>query len=245
MGFLKKAFKKVGKAVGNVWKGAKKVFKKVVSSKIFKYVLIAVAIYFGGVALGAWGGAAPAAGTVAVSGGTTAVGAGTGVTAVAPVAVAETGAVASGASAVGGAAPVVSAAPGYTVPAVTQGGTTASMVAPSAVQAGGMQVVQKAGQEVATSGILNTLMGGAKSAIGWVGENPYPAAIMTAGLGAALSPNAEDLQKNKWDREDDERRRQSRNMNIAGIDLGVRQNRQDVSVDARSGTLNSRMSGEA
>jgi hypothetical protein len=40
--------------MSKVVKGVKKVFKKIVSSKIFKVVLIAVAIYFGGAALGMW-----------------------------------------------------------------------------------------------------------------------------------------------------------------------------------------------
>ena len=44
---MSKFFKGIAKVVKNIGKGIKKVFKKVVKSKIFKIVLIAVAIYFG------------------------------------------------------------------------------------------------------------------------------------------------------------------------------------------------------
>lgn len=64
MGFLKKIvkgvkniFKGVGKVVKKAWKGV----KKFASSKIGKLALVGATIYFGGAALGAWGGGSGAA----------------------------------------------------------------------------------------------------------------------------------------------------------------------------------------
>lgn len=59
------ALKKIVKKVKKVFKKIVKVVKKVMSSKLFKVALVAASIYFGGVALGAWGGIGGAAGTAA------------------------------------------------------------------------------------------------------------------------------------------------------------------------------------
>jgi hypothetical protein len=68
---VSKIVKGAFKIVKKIAKGVGKIFKKVVTSKIFKVVLAAVAIYSGGVALGAWGGTATATGTAAGVGATT------------------------------------------------------------------------------------------------------------------------------------------------------------------------------
>ncbi|MDP1931894.1 MAG: hypothetical protein Q8L60_10595 [Gammaproteobacteria bacterium] len=68
---MSKMVKKVGRAIGKVVDGAKKLVKKVAKSKIFKVIAIAAAVYFtGGAALGAMGGAsaASAAGTSMIAG---------------------------------------------------------------------------------------------------------------------------------------------------------------------------------
>ena len=68
---MSKVVKKIGRGVGKVVSGIGKVIKKVTSSKAFKTIAIAAAVYFtGGAALGAMGGAsaASAAGTSVLSG---------------------------------------------------------------------------------------------------------------------------------------------------------------------------------
>lgn len=65
---MSKIVKGVRRAVGKVFKTVKKTFKAITKSTIGKVALAAAAIYFGGVALGQWGGA-----------GSTAAGAGSGV----------------------------------------------------------------------------------------------------------------------------------------------------------------------
>ena len=68
---MSKVAKKIGRALGKVVDGAKKVVKKVTKSKLFKVVATAAAIYFtGGAVLGAMGGAsaASAAGSSVLAG---------------------------------------------------------------------------------------------------------------------------------------------------------------------------------
>jgi hypothetical protein len=68
---MSKVAKSVGRALGKVVDGAKKLVKSVAKSKAFKVIAIAAAVYFtGGAALGAMGGAsaASAAGTSAIAG---------------------------------------------------------------------------------------------------------------------------------------------------------------------------------
>ncbi len=78
---MSKFAKGIGKAVKNILKGLKKGFKAVFKSPVGKILLIAAAVYSGGVALGAWGGAAgatgaaSAAGAAGATGGTAAAGA--------------------------------------------------------------------------------------------------------------------------------------------------------------------------
>ena len=53
---MSSAIKKIFKGIKKVFKKITKVVKKIVKSKLFKVVAIGVALYFGGAALGAWGG---------------------------------------------------------------------------------------------------------------------------------------------------------------------------------------------
>lgn len=58
---MSKVFKGFRKGIKSIWKGIKKIFKKITSSTIGKIALGAVAIYTGGVLLGAWGSTGPLA----------------------------------------------------------------------------------------------------------------------------------------------------------------------------------------
>ena len=102
---MSKALKKIGRGIKKRFKSAVKIVKKVASSKIFKAVAIAVAVYFtAGAAMGAMGT------TAAASGGAAATGAGAATTATAGATAASTagatvgaGAAATGAATTGAA----------------------------------------------------------------------------------------------------------------------------------------------
>lgn len=154
---MSKLFKKIKKGVSKLWKGVKKVFKKITSSKLGKVLLAAAAIYVGGVMLGSWGGSGPlsflspagsgaATATTAVPGatvgGTTAGATGTNVTIGAGGAIAETGAVTGatvggtqGATIAGGAGGAVTGATGAT--GVSSVGTGVIGAAETAAATGG------------------------------------------------------------------------------------------------------------
>lgn len=115
---MSKVFRGVKKAVKKVFRGVKKVFKKVIKSRFFKVALAAVAIYFGGAALGVWGaGAAQGTATAAAYNWGTGVGLNAG-----------TGAVTGGGFAAGGGFGIP-ATPGVTTAATTATTTAAPTVA--------------------------------------------------------------------------------------------------------------------
>jgi hypothetical protein len=154
--FLKKIFKHVTK-----------VFKKVISSKLFKVALIAAAIYTGGAALGAWGGGA-GAGTAAAAG-TTAAGTTAGATA-GEVAAANMSLVGGG-EAVGGMG--------------TAGGLTATE-----------QAVLDAGAKKGIIGNVIKGIGDAAGKVGgFVEKHPMASAMGANAIASATSQDEEDLLK--------------------------------------------------
>lgn len=224
---MSKIVKGVGKAVSGVWKGVKKVFKKIVSSKLFKVVLIAVAIYFGGVALGAWGGAGtasaavvPVTGAAPAIGSTAVVGTEAAIAADAALAaeIAATDAVVAGGTT--GAFTGTAAAP------VTAGqAAAADVLAPTAfAPAGGAGATGAAGAaggaaaEVGSASIIGDAMGSVGT---WAAENPTLA--MMGGMGAMnmFTPNAMDVQEQQEKEAKRLAAKREINMDTSGINLGI------------------------
>ena len=176
---MSKFFKGIAKVVKNIGKGLKKVFKKIIKSKVFKIVLIAVAVYFGGVALGLWGGGAAGAGGVVGSIAPTAT------TAVAPLATTAS-------------APLATTATGLSTAAQTSAALTA---APAATTAGSLAAttgeisaaILGGGETVAAPSFLSTIgsgiSSGAKAVGGFLQANPLLASTGLTALSSALSPD--------------------------------------------------------
>jgi len=211
---MSKVVKKIGKGVKKVFKGVKKVFKKVIKSKIFKIALAGVAIYFGGVALGMWGGAGgtgaaasaqagihAATGAGAGAGVSTGVAAGTGIHA------------ATGAAGAAGATGVVGAA----LPTVAQ------TVAPAATQAGVHTATGIAGG-AAKTGFLAKTAAGAKTIGSFIEAHPIASSIALNTVAGAFSPDQIDIMREQEsliaEREERDRKQRERNQSVGGIDLG-------------------------
>ena len=203
-------FSKIGHAVKKIFKGIVKVVKKVFESKLFKIVLIAAAIYFGGVALGAWGTAptaAGAAGEAAVAAnGTTAIAGGTGEAALAGGASGDALAANAGAAA-GNAAGASSAAEA----------ATAAKTAATAADAAGSSAFVNQAAEVAPS-LGAKIAAGASKAAGAIGSyasaHPEVAAMVAGGL-AGMG------KRDEVDAEREAARLRRQNHDVYGIDLGI------------------------
>ena len=201
---MSKIIKGLKKIEKKIFKFTKKVFKKVASSTIGKVILAAVAIYTGGVLLGAWGSGGPLSGLFGAWGGgaaaTTAATASTGTT----VAAAE-GLTAAG-MAEAAAAPLVTEG---TLAAATNAGLTSTFGAVAGTAAPTV---------AASSGVLSSIGAGIKAAGTWAEANPLLASTALKGVASALSPDEEDMLRLQ---EDARRRRFSSLDNVGDIDLGI------------------------
>ena len=238
------AFKAVGNAVKSVVSGIGTVFKKIWSSTLGKIVLIAVAIYLGGWALGFFNGPtalfsgaglmAPAAGptatVVAGAGGATT----TTVGGLAPVTVGGPGAAAAASSTVGALGPMNYAAGAAGTP--TGGGLIASQAAPVMVPAaapaaapgltlgtpaagtsalGDLGAWQAAAPSpLSAAGIVNTI----KGLGGWVGDHQLISAVGLNSLATGLSQSPEEAAA---EADADRRRRLNKNTMVGGIQVGA------------------------
>lgn len=179
---MSKIFKGIAKAVKNIVKGVKKVFKKIVKSKLFKVVLIAVAIYFGGAALGLWGGGGAAAGA----------GAGAVVTPVvttAPATVAATTGTATTGAGLATASEVSGVLTAATPTATVAGAGTSAGLA----TAGEVATALTAAPAAAAPSFLTTIGSGVKAAGAFVQANPLVTAMGMQGLSSALAPDEMEL----------------------------------------------------
>lgn len=186
---MSKFFKGVAKVVKNIGKGIAKVFKKVVKSKIFKVALVAVAVYFGGAALGLWGGAgATGAATAAV--GSTAAPAAAATSLAAPVSTATLAAttaapVAATSSGLASTTGIASALTGTAAP-IASGVATATEIASSLTAAA-------APAATTGGGFLSSLTSGAKAVGSFVKANPLAASMGLNALASATSPDELDM----------------------------------------------------
>lgn len=212
---MTKIVKGIGKGIKKLAEGAKKVFKKLVKSKIFWAVVAVAAIAIAAPAIaGAMGGTTAAGGataaTTAATTGTTAATAGT---------AAATGATTAAAAAptVGGAAAELAAIGGVSGSVSTP---TLAFGADAALKGAAASQLAAAGGVQATSGsILNTLIAGATKGFQVMQANPIPTAIISNGLSSALTPSAAE-ERERMDRRD--RERWNRNMDdVVNVDLGV------------------------
>lgn len=191
-------FKKITGGIKSIFKGVGKVFKKVfaevkrfVKSDLFKVIVIAAAIWFGGAALGYWNtGFASVDGALVAGTQTTAqagmtVGA-SGATEAGMVSVADTAAVNATGGAVGG---TVGGTGGYGAgTAIAQPvAATSTLAAPAATEIASTSLVGKAGAV-------------AKGAAGWMAKNPIPTLLAGQTLAGAFTPNAQDVseQENQY-----------------------------------------------
>jgi hypothetical protein len=194
MGLLSKIVKgakNILKGTVNLFKRAYTEVKRFVTSDLGRAVVASAAIYFGGQALGAWGG-------------------GTTVNAAVPVVDATMAAAAAPTTAipVDFGAGLLDAVPA--VPAATEGVAPAVATAPGvAAQAPGAFEATKG----AATGVIDKVSAGAKAYEAWAKANPLTAKIVgqtLASLTAEPDPN-QALEVEKWRRS---------NMNVAGVDVG-------------------------
>lgn len=164
---VKKIFKGVAKIVKKTFKRVAKVFKavakygkKFLKSKLGKALMIGVAIYFGGAALGAWGSTGSAGALAGSTAGTT-LGAPAVVTSAVPALVPEIATTALGAATT--AAPVVELA--------------AASALPGSVAAG------------AAPGLVESAVSLGQAAGGWMTANPAITVAAAQGVQAALAPD--------------------------------------------------------
>ena len=235
---MSKVFKGVKKAVKKVVKGVKKVFKKVWESPLGKILLIAAAIYTGGVALGAWGGPgwmsaiAPAAQTGGAAAGGAAAGTagaiapvsaaqmltapgltytGAGITGGAPAAIGGGAGVAGGGAAVGGGAAAGGGLVAGAAPAAAAPASVSGMMSAPGLTAGYSGAGIGAGKTA--GGIVEMVRGLGRFA----NQYPMPAAMAVSGLASALSPS-EAEEQGKYDER--LRRERDRNLLIGNVGIG-------------------------
>lgn len=159
---VKKIVKKTFKRVAKVFKAVVKYGKKFLKSKLGKALMIGVAIYFGGAALGAWGSTGSAGALAGSTAGTT-LGAPAVVTSAVPALVPEIATTALGAATT--AAPVVELAAASALPgSIATGAAAAPGLVESAVSLG-------------------------KAAGGWMTANPALTVAGAQGVQAALAPD--------------------------------------------------------
>ncbi|MCP4089911.1 MAG: hypothetical protein GY746_08965 [Gammaproteobacteria bacterium] len=184
MGFLSKLWKGIKKGAKKIWKGVKKIGKKIVSgvkkvwdkfrkSGIGKAIMVAAAVYFGGVALGAWGGAAPAAtstfGTQLAAAGN--IGAGTAGMAGIGGAAAPGSLLAAGGGAAGAAGGIAAAMPSATSLFGAAGAATPTAATVAGAGTGSSMAAQYAAANAPAVGAGAPVV---TSSPTWVNPNPLP-----------------------------------------------------------------------
>ncbi len=184
---VKKIVKKTFKRVAKVFKAVVKYGKKFLKSKLGKALMIGVAIYFGGAALGAWGSTGSAGALAGSTAGTTL---GTTAATTAGTTAATTAGTTAAASALPGSVAAAAAAPVVELAAASAlPGSIATAAAP---------------------GLVESAVSLGKAAGGWMTANPALTVAGAQGVQAALAPDPyEEALK-----AEEERRRRS---NIAGI----------------------------
>lgn len=234
MGFFKKigkGLKSIVKGVGKVFRSVGRVVKKVVGSKLGKFLLIAAAIWLGGAAIGMWN-----SGFAAIDGALVASGAGAATPAAAELATAAGGSAAAGSGATAGAAAGGAGAAGAS-PFLAQGaaGTTAGVGAGTAaspfgaaaaapVAAGSPFAAPAVAAAPATTTVgASTGAGGFMSAAGkavsgaakWMEANPIPTLLGGQMLASAMTPDQIDLMEEE--RRLAEQARQAANARLEGV----------------------------
>ena len=76
-----------------------------------------------------------------------------------------------------------------------------------------------------STGIINAMKTGVGKTVKWVGDNPVPSIIGLNAVAGMTSPDQVDLIKLQQDEEEKQRERRERNLEVAGIDLGIRSSR--------------------
>lgn len=186
---MSKIVKGVFKAGKKIIKGVGKVFKKIASSPLGKIALMAAAIYTGGVAFGAWGSTGPLSGIFNAFG--------------------------TAAPAVGAAAPTGMLTASTSAPAVAAAAPTGMLT--SVPMAAEIAAQGAAGAPGFLASIGKTITGAGKGALAFAKENPLVSATLLHGVGAALSPDEEDIMREQ------ERIRRERFSSLIGtskLDLG-------------------------
>ena len=216
---MSKLAKGFTKGVKKIFSGIKKFFKKVWDSKVGRVILIVAAVYFGGVALGAWngfgaGGGAASAGETVLAGGDVA---GTAVGGdVVGASFAGSGAEAGTSALLGQTA---SSATGGAVPqAVSQGVATGGS---EAVKSGIVETITSTGGAEKLTGaasVVQRIRDMAGTAMDVVEKHPLPTMYAAQGLGAALQPSEFEQQEKYLERL---RRRRERNLSVGNIDIGA------------------------
>lgn len=186
---MSKFFKGIAKVAKKIGKGIKKVFKKVVKSKIFKIALVAVAVYFGGAALGLWGGAGGAAATTAAA---------VAPAAVAPGAVATTAAAAAAPAAAATTGVAATTGAGLATVAETSAALTAAAPVAATTGAGIATASEVAGaltatEAVAAPSLLAQVGAGAKAVGTFMQANPIATTMAMQGVSSALAPDEGEL----------------------------------------------------
>jgi len=215
MGFLSKAWDGIKKGTKNIWKGIKKTTKKVFKktkeywdkfrkSAVGKVIMVAAAIYFGGVALGAWGGSGStamlAADAAAATTEAAAIGSQAGLAGLAPEAMSFTAAETAAAASQGAIASQTAAAAELAALGGSAGAASIPVEATSMAGAAG----SKAGAAAATE---QGLIG---KGLSWAAANPE----LTIAGGQALSAAMADDPYDTWRQEQEYLRNKS---NVAGI----------------------------
>ena len=217
---MSKIVKGVKKAVSKVWKGVKKVFKEVVSSKIGKIILIAAAIYMGGVAMGAWGGGGTAGAAVGAEAGVVA---GTEMAAADDALAAEIAATDS----------VVAAGSGGvftgTAAAPTAGQVAAAEVAAPTAFSGGAAAPATGGEAAAAEVTASNAFAPtvtkevAKESMlkglgTWVSENPGLAMMGGMAMSSAFTPDPNEALIKEEKRKEAAR---NKNLDVSGVKVGM------------------------
>ena len=225
---MSKVAKTIRKGVSKLWKGIKKTFRKAWDNKYVRAAIIGAVVFFGGAALGMWnspfasvngafvGGAGTStSGTILAGGdvaGSMVAGAETATSA------AKLGSLVGAESATLGAAGTAATT---TVPTLATGEALATMAKnPAYFQTGKtaaqLQATRTAGT-VASKGLIGTIGNGAKAVGSFMKEYPLPSAMMVNAAAGLTSPDEIDILR---ERDELDRKRRERNLDVSGIDLG-------------------------
>lgn len=246
MGFFSKIWKGIKSAGKSIVKGVKKVFKatkkiwdKFRKSTIGKVIMVAAAVYFGGVALGAWGGSGTAAAATATSTlGAAAPTAGAfssaalgieGVAGSTAAMMAPQGLLAAAAPTAGLAAPagasLLAAAPTAAATTTATSGIAAAMptaaelfgAAPAATSlaAPGTALASTVAPPVEPTTFLGSETLG--SGVEWMEANPVATQALGQGISAMAAPSAEDQYQAQYDMWVKQQEYDRARQNVAGI----------------------------